>query len=79
MNSGCKSAPVDEFWKEVGLDKEQATPISDSLVGVVSDSRRYITTVVPNDDFTLTLTFDNGEVRLYDVTPMLQPDTVFAL
>jgi len=27
--------------------------------------------VVPNDDYTLTLTFTNGEVRLYDMKPWL--------
>lgn len=43
-----------------------------------ASGRRTITGVVPNDNFTLTLTFDNGEVRLYDVAPLLQPDTVFA-
>ena len=39
---------------------------------------RDVTSVVPNDNFTLTLTFDNGEVRLYDVAPILQVGTVFA-
>ena len=32
---------------------------------------RTITKVVANDDYTLTLTFDNGEVRLYDMKPFL--------
>ena len=27
--------------------------------------------VVPNDDYTLTLTFTNGEVRVYDMKPWL--------
>lgn len=40
--------------------------------------RRTITEVVPNDDFTLTLTFDNGEKRLYDMAPSLRSGTVFA-
>ena len=40
--------------------------------------RRHITGVVPNDNFTLTLTFDNGEVRLYDVAPILRGNSVFA-
>lgn len=40
--------------------------------------RRRITEVVPNDNFTLTLTFDNGEKRLYNAAPILQPGTVFA-
>jgi hypothetical protein len=29
--------------------------------------RRCIT-VIPNDDYTLTVTFDNGEVRIYDMS-----------
>ena len=40
--------------------------------------RRRITGVTPNADFTLTLTFDNGECRLFDMAPLLQPGTVFA-
>lgn len=40
--------------------------------------RRKITDVVPNENFTLTISFDNGEVRLYDATPLLQIGTVFA-
>ena len=40
--------------------------------------RRRITEVVPNDNFTLTLTFDNGEKRLYNAAPILQAGTVFA-
>ena len=39
--------------------------------------RKRITAVVPNPDFTLTLSFDNGECRLYDAAPLLQPGTVF--
>lgn len=39
--------------------------------------RKHITAVVPNDDFTLTITFDNGEKRLYDVRPLLEKGTVF--
>ena len=43
-----------------------------------SSGRKRITGVVPNDDFTLTLTFDNGERRLYDAAPLLKAGTVFA-
>lgn len=42
-----------------------------------SAGRRKIISVVPNDDFTLTLFFDNGEKRLYDVAPLLKKGTVF--
>lgn len=40
--------------------------------------RRQITKVVPKENFTLTLSFDNGETRLYDARPLLQAGTVFA-
>ena len=43
-----------------------------------SAGRRRITGVIPNDNFTLTLTFDNGERRIYDAAPLLQAGTVFA-
>ena len=42
-----------------------------------SAGRRKILSVVPNRDHTLTLTFDNGETRLYDASPLLQDGTVF--
>ena len=43
-----------------------------------ASGRRRITEVVPNDNFTLTLTFDNGEKRLFNAAPLLQDGTVFA-
>lgn len=39
--------------------------------------RRKNLGVVTNDDFTLTISFDNGEKRRYDVRPLLKDDTVF--
>lgn len=39
--------------------------------------RRKITAVKANEDFTLTLDFDNGERRLYDCKPLLKAGTVF--
>lgn len=39
--------------------------------------KKRITAVAPNDDFTLTINFDNGEKRLYDVRPFLRKGTVF--
>lgn len=44
----------------------------------LSAGRRRITGVAPNDDYTLTLTFDNGEVRMYDVLPLMSSGSVFA-
>ena len=35
------------------------------------NGRRTIVSVHPNADYTLTLTFDNGEIRLYDMKPMI--------
>lgn len=34
--------------------------------------RRKIKEVLPNEDFTLTVTFDNGEIKIYDVRPNLR-------
>lgn len=39
--------------------------------------KKRITGVVPNNDFTLTISFDNGEKRLYDMRPVLKKGTVF--
>lgn len=43
-----------------------------------SAGRRRITKVIPNEDFTLTLTFDNGEIRQYNAAGLLKDGTVFA-
>lgn len=40
--------------------------------------RRNIVAVSAEENFALRLTFDDGEVRLLDCKPFLQPDTVFA-
>lgn len=42
-----------------------------------SKERRIIVSVVANDDYTLTLEFDNGEKRLYNVAPLIEHGTVF--
>lgn len=39
--------------------------------------RRRITAVSPEGAFTLLLTFDNGERRRFDASPLLRPGTVF--
>lgn len=51
---------------------------SPKMAEYFASGRRRITGVVPNDDFSLTLTFDNGELRRYDAAVLLQPGTVFA-
>lgn len=50
---------------------------SNEMAAYFASGRKRITGVVPNDDFTLTISFDSGEQRLYDVAPLLQPKTVF--
>ena len=44
-----------------------------------SSGRKRITDVVPNADYTLTLTFDNGEKRVLDMAPVIKPGTVFEI
>lgn len=41
-----------------------------------ASGRRKIMSVTPNEDFTLTLGFDNGEHRILDIKPMLAKGTV---
>lgn len=43
-----------------------------------ASGRKRIIKVAPNDDYTLTITFDNGEMRLYNVAHLLQDGSVFA-
>lgn len=59
-----------EYYLSKGYDQRMAE--------YFAAGRRRITGVVPNDNFTLTITFDNGEKRLFDASPLLQPGTVFA-
>lgn len=59
-----------EYYLSKGYDQEMAE--------YFAAGRRRITKVVPRDDFTLLLRFDNGELRLYDTRPLLQAGTVFA-
>lgn len=42
-----------------------------------ANGRRTLLKVIPNDDFTLTLYFDNGEKRFLDMRPDLKKGTVF--
>ena len=42
-----------------------------------ASGRKQLIDVIANNDFTLTLTFDNGEKSLYDVAPLLKKGTVF--
>ena len=59
-----------EYYLSKGFDRAAAE--------YFAAGRRKILSVKANDDYTLTLTFDNGEIRRYDVAPLLEPGTVFA-
>ena len=58
-----------EFYMAKGLDRTMAE--------YFSAGRKTIVSVIPSDDFTLLLTFDNGEKRQYDVKPLIQNGTIF--
>lgn len=58
-----------EYYLSKGFDRKTAE--------YFAAGRRKIVGVAANDDFTLTLRFDNGEQRLYDMRPLLKKGTVF--
>ncbi len=58
-----------EFYLSKGFDKPMAE--------YFANGRRTITAVKACEDFTLLLSFDNGELRRYDCKPLLKPGTVF--
>ena len=47
-----------EYYLSKGFDRKTAE--------YFAAGKKRITGVVPNNDFTLTISFDNGEKRLYD-------------
>ena len=59
-----------EEYMAIGLDRKMAE--------YFASGRKKITGVVPNRDFTLTISFDNGEERKLDMSSALLPGTVFA-
>lgn len=59
-----------DFYLSKGFDHKTAE--------YFASGKKRIVGVVPNSDFTLTISFDNGEKRLYDMRPLLLPGTVFA-
>lgn len=59
-----------DYYLERGYDRKAAE--------YFAGGRKKIIGVVPNNDFTLNISFDNGETRLYDVAPLMEPGTVFA-
>ncbi|MCD7859504.1 MAG: DUF2442 domain-containing protein [Firmicutes bacterium] len=58
-----------DFYLSKGFDRQTAE--------YFANGKRRIEDVVANDDFTLTISFDNGETRLYDMRPLLKKGTVF--
>ncbi len=50
---------------------------SQKMAEYFASGRHKIIGVVPNPDFTLILTFDNDEKRVFDMKPIIQPKTVF--
>lgn len=58
-----------EYYLSKGFDRAAAE--------YFAGGRKRLIKVKPNDDFTLTLWFDSGEIRCYDVKPILEVGTVF--
>ena len=57
------------YYLERGFDIEVAE--------YYASGRKRIVSVTPNDDYTLTLCFDNGEERVYDMKPSISDGNVF--
>ena len=57
------------YYLARGFDKEVAE--------YYASGRKKIISAVPNTDFTLTLFFDNGEKRIYDMKPSISEGNVF--
>ena len=58
-----------EYYLSKGFDRKAAE--------YFAGGKKKIVGVVANRDFTLTIRFDNGEKRLYDMRPLLKKGTVF--
>lgn len=58
-----------DYYLSKGFDQKTAE--------YFAGGRKQIIGVTANNDFTLTLRFDNGEIRIYDVAPLLKKGTVF--
>lgn len=58
-----------EYYISKGFDRKAAE--------YFAHGRKKIVDVVANNDFTLIISFDNGEKRLYDMSPLLKKGTVF--
>lgn len=58
-----------EYYLSKGFDRSTAE--------YFANGRRQIVSVVPYDDFTLILRFDNGEIKRYNAAPLFEKGTVF--
>lgn len=58
-----------DFYLSKGFDRKTAE--------YFAEGRKKVVSAEPNENFTITLSFDNGEVRLYDMKPLLKAGTVF--
>lgn len=58
-----------EYYLSKGFDRPMAE--------YYAAGRHKIVGVKANDNFTLTIRFDNGEKRLFDMAPLLRKGTVF--
>ncbi len=58
-----------EHYLKLGFDEKTAM--------YFAQGRKKITAVAAADNYKLILDFDNGERRILDMTPMMQPGTVF--
>ena len=58
-----------EYYLSKGFERKYAE--------YYASGRKKLVSAEPNSDFTLTLTFENGERRLFDASPMLRRGTVF--
>ena len=58
-----------EYYLSKGFDRKAAE--------YYASGRRKIVSVAPDNDFTLVLTFDNGEKRRYDMKTSIEDGTVF--
>ena len=58
-----------EYYLSKGFDH--------SMAEYFANGRKKIVSVTPNDDFTLNLKFDNGEIRLFDCNNLLKIGTIF--
>ncbi|MBB5225435.1 DUF2442 domain-containing protein [Treponema ruminis] len=58
-----------EYYLSKGFDSKMAE--------YFASGRKKILSVQPKHDFSLLLSFDNGEKRIFDMKPFLKKDTVF--